>query len=887
MHFTGVWRDYQQRVLDDLEAHLDDDRIHVVAAPGSGKTVLGLEIIRRLGRRTILLNPTLTIRNQWAARLVPLFMEEPPDTGFLTYNLEHPSALTSSTYQALHALWADENPARFSELIRACVANGPITIVLDEAHHLRREWWKALQAFVEALEDVQIVALTATPPYGAPPAEWARYEAMCGPADFEIGIPELVRCGDLCPHQDHIIFSRPSDSALELLDRRREALSNILIELRADTDLLDALQSHPWVVSPDEYEEAVLEKPEVLSAMLVHLSMSNEKLPKAPLHILGAKARDIPPQTAQWAETLLNALLIDSKESFAYPKDKAKALYKRLQALGLVEGKRVRLGETQRIFRLMANDRSKLRAIADIAKQEAHSMGYDLRMVILTDHVRASDLPSSPGAEFAPAKIGVGPIFEQVRRGVSSTVIVGVLSGTLVIIPKTAVAALEALIDKTGIAPELVKLRKLKWCDTHLRVDASSAAKSHIVEWITRLLCDGDITALVGTQALLGEGWDAPAINSLILASNSASYMLSNQMRGRAIRIDPQRRDKVSNIWHLATVEQIVERDEGGPSGFFNWGSIVAGRRVGSDLALLSRRFSAFAGISRSDSDRIENGIERLDPFAFDTIEQANELTFAYAAKRDAIAARWQRSLGVTEKRSGRLTQRHTAKPNHSPRSVIWHHTVEALAASGLASGVMAAGWQVAQSGSPFGVAIMGVGGIGALASLPRTLKASYLLARNGTLENSLHQVGNVLLDSLQNARIITDQEYSEAEIHIGSNIGGTRDISFAGLSTQSQNIALGAVQELLGPVRNPRYLLIRRSLILNMRRTDYHSVPTVIGQRKEWATYFAERWSKQVNPSRLVFTRNRDGRRTLLRARSRSLAAGLQRHVERSTAWV
>ena len=36
----------EDRVLQELKEHLDDARLHVVAAPGAGKTVLGLEVIR-------------------------------------------------------------------------------------------------------------------------------------------------------------------------------------------------------------------------------------------------------------------------------------------------------------------------------------------------------------------------------------------------------------------------------------------------------------------------------------------------------------------------------------------------------------------------------------------------------------------------------------------------------------------------------------------------------------------------------------------------------------------------------------------------------------------------------------------------------------------------
>ena len=48
VRFRFTWRPYQQRVLDELAAHLDDERLHVITPPGSGKTVLGLEAARRL-----------------------------------------------------------------------------------------------------------------------------------------------------------------------------------------------------------------------------------------------------------------------------------------------------------------------------------------------------------------------------------------------------------------------------------------------------------------------------------------------------------------------------------------------------------------------------------------------------------------------------------------------------------------------------------------------------------------------------------------------------------------------------------------------------------------------------------------------------------------------
>ena len=47
LHFNGEWRSYQKRILDDLDFHLRDDKLHVVAAPGAGKTTRGIEVISR------------------------------------------------------------------------------------------------------------------------------------------------------------------------------------------------------------------------------------------------------------------------------------------------------------------------------------------------------------------------------------------------------------------------------------------------------------------------------------------------------------------------------------------------------------------------------------------------------------------------------------------------------------------------------------------------------------------------------------------------------------------------------------------------------------------------------------------------------------------------
>src|SRR5437773_6316823 len=109
------------------------------------------------------------------------------------------------------------------------------TLVVDEAHHLRSEWWKTLTFVADSLDQPTIVALTATPPYDVSPFEWQRYEELCGAVDAEVSVPELVLSGDLCPHQDYVYFSVPSATEQKVLSEFRAAVDSFVQRLRSNT----------------------------------------------------------------------------------------------------------------------------------------------------------------------------------------------------------------------------------------------------------------------------------------------------------------------------------------------------------------------------------------------------------------------------------------------------------------------------------------------------------------------------------------------------------------------------------------------------------------------------------------------------------------------------
>ncbi len=883
MRFRGAWRDYQALVLEEMEDRLADGRLHVVAAPGAGKTILGLEIVRRIGRRALVLAPTVAIRDQWEQRLVPLFLDRAP-TGEVSHDLLAPRQLTLATYQALDAL---RRSGGLDALVETLNAGGPITLVLDEAHHLRREWWNGLEQLTGALADVRVIALTATPPYDASAAEWARYESLCGPIDLEIGIPELVRNGDLCPHQDHVILSAPTADILKLLDDRRRAIAALQQDLWTDAGLLDELVAHPWLSAPDVHVEAILEAPQMLSAVLVLLAAAGRDLPAAPLKLLGVSPRDVPMPSFVWLERFLDGVAADRPTAFRIGDARLRALRQRLHRAGLIEGGRVRLGQTRSIFRQMASSLAKLDSIADIARAEDAALGDALRMVVLSDHVRADELPARAHDAFEPAKLGVAPIFEHLRRAGMADAGLGVLTGTLVIIPRTALPALAEIIADLGLDPRDVRTFDLPACPGHVRLEAAAGGAARLVQLVTALFAQGEIRILVGTQSLLGEGWDAPALNSLILASNTASFMLSNQMRGRAIRVDPEQPAKVANIWHLATVEPFGESLLSEAATRLNWGDLLDDELEGlSDTAQLGRRFRAFEGISNGPSTLIEGGLGRLGVDLSRDMHATNRQTLALAANRPDIAQRWSASLGAG---GARAHVRETAAPNYAPRQLAVLDTLRALAWSGVSAAAFAGADELSGYTADDGSAVIGMGIAGAafLAGLPNLAKTLWLTWRNGSVERSLGQVGEVVLQALGDAGLVSTADLETGALAVRSSLDGRKDILLRGVSRSTERLVMQAISEILGPVQNPRYLLVRHSRLGWRTRTDYHAVPAALGAKKEWAEAFAKLWSRRVGSSRLVFTRTPQGRRVLLRARARSLAAGFQRSVDRRSAWL
>ena len=666
--FKGQWRQYQRRVLDKAESFMDDGKIHLVAAPGSGKTTLGIEFIQRFGNPTLILVPTVTIRQQWVDRIKQAFLSDDNLVEqLISQDLKRPKMITVATYQALHSAMNqvvgdsliedtdDESQQEHFNFqgfdIRKTFGDQDLgTLCLDECHHLRNEWWKSLESFHKAFPNIKMISLTATPPYEGEPALWERYISMCGEIDEEITVPELVKEGTLCPHQDYVYFAFPTKEERAQLDQFDKQKLNFLTKLSRDINFSNTIQSSPALSGQIGYDD-LLANPKYLSATLIFLRSKELPFPQRFQELLSAKT--LPTFTLEWFETLLNGVIFQVPNWYGFTEEAFNQLKSDLKANGLIERNQVKLIRNKKQDVLLNQSLGKLNAVRDIFKAEYHSLENNLRQLVLTDFIR-KDFQIHLGDNSAQfTQLGVLSYFESIRREIieqSWTVPVAVLTGSLVIIPTSAKEHLERLIPNSRLSYDVIGQLSQ---EDYLKVSVSGSHHD-LVTTLTQLFQEGHIQVIIGTKSLLGEGWDAPCVNSLILASFVGSFMLSNQMRGRAIRVWPDNPNKTSNIWHLVSINLSPRRwfDFQDEKEKYDETLELQLYALSPDLDLLDRRMTQFLGLHYQEPT-IESGIDRLDlnqiTFSRKGLEKLNQNAITLSQKRQELKDRWQQALPLYE----------------------------------------------------------------------------------------------------------------------------------------------------------------------------------------------------------------------------------------------
>lgn len=862
--FKGTFRKYQAEVLQEFDKHIKDKKINVVAAPGSGKTILGLQMICKLNQNVLILSPTITIRNQWKERFISSYVPEGMQIDFISDDVYNLNKFNIVTYQALHYALNKRKIKEESEreeeesnsrvktekidynLVQELKDKNIKTIVLDEAHHLRAEWWKSLCEVIKGIEDVTVISLTATPPYDVDENEWRKYEEVCGTIDAEISVPELVATGDLCPHQDYVIFNMVTKQELSEIKKIRNDIDDFIKALKQNNEFIEMLKLNKILNNWQMNEEIILSDAQYYSSIIIFLNSIGVNIDKRIVKLI-SDAFIIPKFNKKWAEVLLKNIIYVHKDDYLESEQLIKDLKKQLEILGCVEKRNVYLEEVSAIKKLMASSIGKLESIEQIAEKEYGSLKENLSMVILADYVRYDYLDCNIKDI---NKIGVVPIFRRIHaKNISSNI--AVLTGKLKIVPKSVVPYIKEQLKLININDDNI-FSDLTIDNNYVVIEGSKKIENAIVKIVTECVNLKKINILIGTVALLGEGWDAPAVNSLILASYVGSFMLSNQMRGRAIR-KSREQNKTANIWHLASLAKLGNNE----LDF-------------SDLETLQRRFKGFVGIAYYD-DLIQDGIERLSIIDKEKLKQnhlkINEEMYKIALNRELMAERWKKILDLFGRTNIKIVDKLNGDFKISSKIFITMDFKRMLLSLLIVNiGI---------------IIVLGVIGTNFSNMIGRIIINIVVLIyylvkiiRHLNPINYMKEIGKTILDSMIICnKLLTNKQLVSNEIEKFEFDGDKYyKVYLKGATVYENNLFIRSFEEVYNKVADTRYIIcVKRKNKLT--KDSYFNVPSFLDNDKHDATIFLNEWNSNVCKGNLIYTRSKEGRKLLFKARKNSMS--------------
>ncbi|WP_228530377.1 DEAD/DEAH box helicase family protein [Tamlana sp. I1] len=870
LEFNFPWRSYQDHLLKNFNNHISDNHFHVIAPPGSGKTILGIEILIRLGKKTLILAPTLTIRNQWEDRLQAFFTKNKAFNK-VSFDLKKPSDITFSTYQSLHAFYKTfEDKNAYYAFFKAHQIE---TLVLDEAHHLKNAWWTCLFDLKNNLP-FYVVALTATPPYDSSRSEVSKYYKLCGDIDDEIAVPDLVKENDLCPHQDFVYFSKPEDYEINLIVDFRKKVAAFKDELLKDEDFIQFIREHRYYKNPNLHLEELYANTEYFSSILVFLNSCGIPIERSKLEILGFSAHEtinFPPLHLEWLEVLFQNILVNDREQLLEHSDYLLQLEKTLRRLNVFGRNSVDFIGKKSLYKSLTNSPSKLNSVVSIVASEREALKEDLRCVILTDFIRNEFLNTENEKVKTINRIGVVPVFRYLLSFGSNKETLAVLTGSLVIIHKSVLEAFSKIENSKNYT-----FTPLEIDEDFLVVSSKIKSKNTIVSSITKLFETGAIQVLIGTKSLLGEGWDAPSINSLILASFIGSFVSSNQMRGRAIRKDSNQLNKTGNIWHLVCVDSTVTNG-------------------GRDVDTLRRRFDAFVGVSATNTLFISNGFDRLDVpenISVDMIDNLNSDTLKRAKDRQTISEKWQNSIGNGAQLSKEIRVLNLDEIPFKKQKQIYYFdairffVLELFLAINLfyVEFVLKSFHLVLQRGVVY--VLQGLLVTFLISFGYKLYKAISLYIKYGYLYKKIRKIGLAILDTLHELGYLTTHRNT---LDVFTSVENKGDVicNLVGADAFENKLFSKALTEIIAPIDSPRYLIVKTNFFRSrLNIENFYAVPEIFGSKKAHVLVFQKYWNHYVGKSKVFFTRRGNGRRLLLKARLFHVSNAFKKVSKEVTIW-
>jgi superfamily II DNA or RNA helicase len=925
LEFRGRWRRYQELALQAVDHDLARGhwRMHIVAPPGSGKTLLGVEVIRRLAEPALVLVPNTAVQAQWL-HTIELFGGDStvaaPNTSapiaVLTYQalcqLDDPASAindiaerrwtegraeaTGSTpedVEAKAAAWTGEAAHRREREVRRIMASikreiaraehgelhlgqllsagarerldalhagGVKTIVLDECHHLASLWGYVVRAAIEELGDVHLVGLTATPPGELTAAEEDLYQALLGPVDFTVPTPAVVLEGYLAPYQELAWLTEPLKTEADWLAEHDLRFRELVTTLHDD---VESPFSFPvWVLTRLREQHREGEEAKVTWASF---QRRHPALARAGARFLSSGGLSLPPGAPRgegyreepslddWLVLLedyaLRCLAADSSPEAA---SRYQAVATALRDLGFnLTRQGIRRGATD-VDRLLTNSVAKSIALVEVVDCEYLARGESVRALVLTDSEQAA--AASPEALVAVLPdAGTAP--EAVRALADDGRTAGLrpllVSGRgLRCAAEDAEVLLAALKER---APEdVVGLSFELETGGLARLQGRGAAWSPRV-WVplaTEIFAAGVTKALVGTRALLGEGWDAPCVNVLVDLSAATTSVSVTQMRGRSLRLDPNNPEKIASNWDIVCVAPNLA---GGDADYR--------RFVRKHLHLFA---PSEDGVIEAGPSHVHPAMSPFAPPPADEFDEINRLMIRRAGEHRRARERWE----IGKPYLGEEHETLVVRPEHKT-AIAAHAEPSAYPLDQrVPLGLGAAGATL----GPF-VAIGAGEPLALLSLLLVPLSLTWAWSRMARMRRELQE--SLPLDLA--AYAVRDAYHALGELSavaaaslaIEPRTSGYLRVWLKEATTEESGRFSAALNQVIEPTDAPRYLVsrlvpsLRSPLEALFRAATFREpferrwveVPSDLGRRKERAEAFARAWRRWLGPSELVFT--------------------------------
>lgn len=888
--WPGTFREYQ---LDAL-ARLDEcrregrRRAWLVLPPGAGKTLVGLEAARRRGERIVVFVPTTAIQGQWVRawqRFVPQQVTAGTDR-----DLRH--GVTVLTYQSLAVFDANaadgdvesvdtsgggrrepDRPllgflhANGRALIQALRSAGPVTVILDECHHLLETWGRIVVELLDELSGADVIGLTATPPDSLTSAQAALVERLFGSPVRGAGLPAVVRAGYLAPFAELAFLTAPTPVEAEYIRAEAERFA----EFRGD--LLDpGFAASPFLNWCDARFVARADAAAgtgaggAVAAVAVSWSQLEREagsLARAALRLHhdgllglppGARIREehrTSPTAEDWV-ALLDDYVTGCLDRSADARDEAAvaAIRAALPSIGYRLTRHGIRAAQSPVDRVLARSDAKTDAAVEIAAAEAAELGERLRALILCDFESASaTLPARLvdvlDTQAGGAWLTLGKLAADARTAALDPLLVtgrtvAAGAGTAAAFAEWAAArtsGLELAVAAAGDGGPVA------------RITGAWSAR----EWVplaTEYFQSGFCRVLVGTRALLGEGWDAHTVNAVVDLTSATTAGAVVQLRGRGLRLDPAWADKTSNNW------TVVCATDTHPKGAADWNRFV-------------RKHEGY--LAAAETGDIVSGVGHVDPAfspyappAADTFAAVNATMLIRAGERHRTRDLWSIGEPYTDElvqtiriRAPRRTR--TRLPDRPPGRPL-------------------------PLPAPTGLDTANVRRLTLWFAINRAVRLLADAAGPPPLSTFAYTVAEAMRDCGLSA-VGADGVRSATEPD------GTYRIELAGVSTATSVQFTRALDELVSPIDEPRWFIPRYELAPlpdapRARRAAarawlrgrapanavvYHPVPALFARPAKRLDVFAGHWRRWISPGTPLATATPEGEGVLVTHRGLS----------------